>query len=307
MPNLVGEASLGHLSLTAAIGFLSEFGTTSTDQNVELRTLSGQAVSLRDGGETPYVSQITSNNTTGGNTSNNSSSVQFETVDTGLTLDLTPTFDASSGIVTVDVELTVEDIEQFLSISAGSGNGNIERPVTSNRELRNIVRAAAGETIILGGVTKIAKTDTRNAPLEFWSIGSDNSETDRTALFIILRPFVTVYEMEGNELLEEPGSRTLPTDMIMDVPAAPAAAGQAAGIVQQSMTRPSSKLHNAPEAPDRIPTSELQPAIVPSRVSLDQPAPEPTPHSLTTGGSNGNSTGYFNNLVGQILVQPTAQ
>jgi hypothetical protein len=305
VPNLVGEASLGHLSLSAAIGFLSEFGTTSTDQNVELRTLSGQAVSLRDGGETPYVSQITSNATTGGNTSNTSSSVQFETVDTGLTLDLTPTFDASSGIVTVEVELTVEDIESFLEISAGAGNGDIERPVTSNRELRNIVRAAAGETVILGGVTKISKSDTRNAPLEFWSLGADNSETDRVALFIILRPFVTVYEMEGNELLEEPAQTVNPVGEMSE---GPAGASPAAQAVQQSLTKPSSKLHNAPEAPASIPTADLPPAILPSRVSATVPA-QPIPTSLTTGGTaggaTGNSTGYFNNLVGQILVQPT--
>ncbi len=301
VPNLVGEASLGHLSLSAAIGFLSEFGTTSTDQNVELRTLSGQAVSLRDGGETPYVSQITSNATTGGNTSNTSSSVQFETVDTGLTLDMTPTFDASSGIVTVDVELTIEDIESFLQISAGAGNGTIERPVTSNRELRNIVRAAAGETIILGGVTKISKTDSRNAPLEFWSIGADNSETDRVALFIILRPFVTVYEMEGNELLEEPAQTLNPVESATDGNVV----SPAAQTIQQSLTKPSSRLHNVPEAPAPVPTAELQPAILPSRVSATAPQGQPTPTSLNTAGSSGNSTGYFNNLVGQILVQPT--
>ena len=297
VPGLVAEASVGKLSLTAAIGLLSEFGTTSTDQNVELRTLAGQPVHLRDGGETPYVSQITSNATTGGNTSNTSSSVQFETVDTGLTLDLTPNFDAASGIVTVDVSLNVEDIESFLSLPSGTTFGDIERPVTSNRELTDLVRVAAGETVILGGVTKIAKSDTRAAPLEFWSIGSDNSETDRTALFIILRPFVTVYELDGNEMAPSP-SQTISAAKALPIKEA-APQRPAAKIVDQSLTsagkvpRSGAQFSHAPmPAPQPQPLDETPPAILPpSRpaAKADTPA-EAEPTSLVTGGG---SSGLF--------------
>ena len=237
VPGLVAQASVGRLSLTAAIGLLSEFGTTSTDQNVELRTLAGQPVHLRDGGETPYVSQITSNTTISGSGAGNASnSVEFETVDTGLTLDLTPNFDAGSGIVTVDVSMNVEDIESFLALPSGTSYGDIERPVTSNRELTDLVRVAAGETVILGGVTKISKSDDRSAPLEFWTIGSDNSETDRVALFIILRPFVTVYELDGNVMGEEPRETVATAPPAMVARPAPAPAKPAAHIVQQSLT-----------------------------------------------------------------------
>ena len=340
VPGLVAEASIGKLSLTAAIGLLSEFGTTSTDQNVELRTLAGQPVHLRDGGETPYVSQITSNATTGGNTSNTSSSVQFETVDTGLTLDLTPNFDASSGVVTVDVSLNVEDIESFLSLPSGTSFGNIERPVTSNRELTDLVRVAAGETVILGGVTKISKSDDRSAPLEFWSLGSDNSETDRIALFIIMRPFVTVYELDGNEMAPTPTNAVTSAKPGELTEMAPAPEKPAARIVEQSMTKPGlqSGVSTTPAHPPAPPVGPLappvaaqppvtelldgqsvppstplpqspppQPAILPSRPAAGNDAPmQATPTSLVTTSGSGSS-GYFDSLVGKILVQPAGQ
>ncbi len=328
VPGLVAEASVGKLSLTAAIGLLSEFGTTSTDQNVELRTLAGQPVHLRDGGETPYVSQITSNATTGGNTSNTSSSVQFETVDTGLTLDLTPNFDASSGIVTVDVSLNVEDIESFLSLPSGTSFGDIERPVTSNRELTDLVRVAAGETVILGGVTKISKSDDRSAPLEYWSIGSDNSETDRTALFVILRPFVTVYELDGAELAPAP-SATLAAARTVEQPAPPPVK-PAARIVQQSMTQAGHAPAAVAPAPAPAPQADQVPMSL-DAVPIAPPAPSPAPApqasapALLPGRSNAGADGgmqatptslvtttgkagpagssvYFDNMVGQILV-----
>ncbi len=362
VPGLVAQATVGRLSLTAAIGLLSEFGTTSTDQNVELRTLAGQPVHIRDGGETPYVSQITSNTTiSGSGAGNNSNSVEFETVDTGLTLDMTPNFDAGSGIVTVDVSLNVEDIESFLSLPSGTSFGNIERPVTSNRELTDLVRVAAGETVILGGVTKISKTDDRSAPLDLWTIGSDNSETDRVALFIILRPFVTVYELDGNVMGEEQAR-----DSVASAPAPaprPAAerAGPAAKTVQQSFTRPGrpatgSTPTQAPgpaaptsAAPLNRPTAEAEPDMeaTPSSVAVSKPEPlsvpvqaayapaaparvavapsmaasaaaEPslaatpmdaTPVAATPVSAPAGSppSGYFNDLVGKILVPAPQQ
>jgi hypothetical protein len=294
VPSLIAEASVGQLNLTAAIGLLSEFGTTSTDQNVELRTLAGQSAHIRDGGETPYVSQITSNTTTGGNTSNASSSVQFETVDTGLTLDLTPNFDAASGIVTIDVSLEVEDIESFLQISAGAGNGDVERPVTSNRELTDLVRVPAGETVILGGVTKISKSDNRSAPLEYWSLGSDDSETDRAALFIILRPFVTVYEMDGAQVTPPPPAAQ---PAAFETPASPPK-GTANGVVEQSLTKPKGQ----GQAPS---STTLPPAIIPNRPTgtAEPPIAASTTFANNDTG-NGGTNNYFNSLVGKILVQP---
>ena len=329
VPGLVAQASVGRLSLTAAIGLLSEFGTTSTDQNVELRTLAGQPVHLRDGGETPYVAQVTSNTTISGSGAGNASnSVQFETVDTGLTLDLTPNFDAGSGIVTVDVSLNVEDIESFLSLPSGTSYGNIERPVTSNRELTDLVRVAAGETVILGGVTKISKTDTRSAPLEFWTVGSDNSETDRTALFVILRPFVTVYELDGNEMAPEVRQAVASANIAPPAPRAPPPAPElkpAARIVQQSFTRQGQAPAAAAPAPAPAPVSSetipmapvpqplpapapnaMPQAIVPQRPTASAaPAVQSSPTSLTNNDATGS--GDFDDMVGKILVSSPGQ
>jgi hypothetical protein len=287
---------------------LSEFGTTSTDQNVELRTLAGQPVHLRDGGETPYVSQITSNTTiSGAGAGVASDTVEFETVDTGLTLDLTPNFDAGSGIVTVDVSMNVEDIESFLSLPSGVSGVDIERPVTSNRELTDLVRVAAGETVILGGITKISKSDDRNAPLEFWTIGSDNSETDRVALFIILRPFVTIYELDGNIMGEEPHEKVASAP----IPERPASEPlkPAARIVQQSLTGSDHVLTGSspvqapiPAQPAPIPT----PAVPPRPTANAEPEMQEAPSSLVTAAPVAPPAAPVQAVAPVVPPRPTA-
>src|SRR3546814_7180759 len=81
-------------------------------QNVELRTLAGTSVNWRSGETIPYVSGVSATTSglggigNGGNGLNGAiGSAQTEKLETGLTLNLAPNFEANGGLVTVSFKL----------------------------------------------------------------------------------------------------------------------------------------------------------------------------------------------------------
>ncbi len=199
------------LSVTGAINFLSRFGTANTRQNVELRTLSGTEVSLRSGQTIPYVSGIGVNAIggvgSGGSSSSLLGSAQTSSVKTGLTIKLTPFFDSGNSVVTVDLNVLVNSLLEFRQLDAGTQVGSLTQPVTQEQSLNDIVRVLAGNTVIIGGLQLDTGTYSGVEP-EFIRgsssatdphiplIGNRSQDRRKEALFIILRPSVTVFVEE---------------------------------------------------------------------------------------------------------------
>jgi type II secretory pathway component GspD/PulD (secretin) len=195
----------GALTIAGAINFLSNFGNTDINQNVSLRTLSGSEVAFRSGQEVPYVKGV-SNTSTGGYSNNGSSGVmgstQTDKVQTGLTLKTTPHFDADAELVTLDVNLELKSILQFVELKAGDQIGSITQPMTQDQSLTDIVRIQAGKTVVIGGLQYDSETKSNTEPAFLreegeksgMSFGQRGNQVQRNALFIIIRPSVTVYE-----------------------------------------------------------------------------------------------------------------
>src|SRR3546814_14020696 len=81
--------------ITGSIRFLAQYGNTTVDHNVELRTLAGTSVNWRSGETIPYVSGVSATTSglggigNGGNGLNGAiGSAQTEKLETGLTLNL---------------------------------------------------------------------------------------------------------------------------------------------------------------------------------------------------------------------------
>ena len=183
------------LTVAGAIRFLSRVGDTSVTQNVELRTLSGAPVALRSGENIPYVQNVGSNIVGGlGGGAGISGSTQTASLGTGITLNVDPRYDASSGIVTMDVGVKLVDLVEFVQLSAGNQVGTISQPRTREQGLNSIIRVPAGQTTIVGGIRRDQASDNRTAPLGLWGIGSRTRDRNVFWLFTIVRPVVTVYE-----------------------------------------------------------------------------------------------------------------
>lgn len=192
----------GALTVTSAINFLSNFGSTNVTQNVALKTLSGSTVKLQSGQEVPYVKGV-SNTSSGENTIG---STDTETVDTGLKIQMTPQYDSDAKVVTVDVDVELNSILDFVELSAGNQIGSITQPLVQKQNMNDIVRVQAGRTVVIGGLQYDSDTRSGAEPAFIRKAlqkqgkgltgGSRSQQVTRNALFIILRPTLTVYETE---------------------------------------------------------------------------------------------------------------
>jgi hypothetical protein len=181
------------LSVAGAIKFLSRMGNTSVAQNVELRTLSGSPVILRSGESIPFVQNVGAS-LGGGLGGGALGSSQTASIGTGLTLNVDPRYDHTSGIVTMDIGLRLVDLVEFVQLNAGAQLGTLTQPRTREQGINSILRLEAGQTAILGGIRRDLTSDSRTGPLDAFAIGSRNRSREVFWLFAIVRPVVTVYE-----------------------------------------------------------------------------------------------------------------
>lgn len=196
----------GNLDISATINFLSSYGKTETTQNVLMKTLAGQKVILKSGQKIPYVKEIgtssASNSLTGNSQDNNS--VEFDDLEVGLDLSLTPYYEANSSIVAIAMDLKLDALISFLEVKAGNQVGSVSRPSTQNQEFKNYLMLPAGNTAIVGGIYYDQITDDRSnlAPLEKYDLANQNYKVSRNALFIIIRPTVTVFGNFNNKVIQ---------------------------------------------------------------------------------------------------------
>lgn len=183
------------LSVVGAINFLSTLGDYEVTQNVELASISGAPVTLRSGSSIPYATGVQANPIGGGlGIGGTVASSQTDFLETGLTVNFEPRFDADSGIVTIDIGLKLVELESFVDVSVGNQLGSLTQPQVSRQGTNAIVRVPAGQTTIIGGVRRDSMSDDRNGPFGLFGIGSRRRERDVFWLFAVVRPVVTTFE-----------------------------------------------------------------------------------------------------------------
>ncbi|WP_087863551.1 type II secretion system protein GspD [Comamonas thiooxydans] len=195
-------------SLSAAVKALSTYGNARTEQNVILETLSGVPVELSSGNDIPYVKSIGSSTTSGGSVSGNS---QTEIIKSGLLVDVTPRFDAADGTVSNEVKVELSSLVGFRELSAGVNLGTLSQPEMQNLKFKNVARILAGETVVLGGVTyDQINNNYNNLPgWETLPTGSKAEKVNRNAIYILIRPTVTIFTPYAAELNAEMAKQRL--------------------------------------------------------------------------------------------------
>lgn len=178
-------------SVTAALNLLSKYGERKTTQNLTLQTLSGVPVSLNTVDSIPYVSEITSNASDG----TTSSGIETANVEVGFKIDMEALFNNDEKMVTVSMDLELSSLIDFRELSAGNQLGSITQPETQKQTLNNIIKLSAGETALLGGLIVDERSDNRQnlSWIERLPTGSKSTNESQTAVFIMLRPTVTVF------------------------------------------------------------------------------------------------------------------
>ena len=181
------------ISLDGVLSLLSTYGDTRTTQNLTLKTLSGISVNLRSGQTIPYIDNLETSSRSGEDAT--ISGTDVEELETGFEVEISPYYDSSSQIVTINLDVSLKSLIGFRELVAESSTGALRQPETRDQELTSIVRLEAGETALIGGLVYESVSDNRSSlrGLEDAKIAGKNTETTNNALFILTRPTVTVY------------------------------------------------------------------------------------------------------------------
>lgn len=196
---LQGRYKRGNKDIQAAFNLLNTYGVSNATQSIFLETISGKELKLRSGKEVPYTSNI-NQNITGGNNQNVSSlsGFQAERESEGLEVTFQPYFNYKKNTVTLGLDLNLKTIVGFQEINSGNSNGSVEQPITQEQEFNSVVEIRPGEAHLVGGITFTLDSDNRNN-LNFLGdlpTASQRRKSNQNALFILLRPTVSIYGKE---------------------------------------------------------------------------------------------------------------
>ena len=122
-------------------------------------------------------------------------STQFLNV--GITLDVTP-YITPDDLVVMEISQTISELEGFVDMGGGQADGaGMKAPQTTEREATSTISVKDGDTILLGGFIRSAKTDTesgvpflKDVPL-LGNLFKNNSKTSkRSELLVLIRPTI---------------------------------------------------------------------------------------------------------------------
>lgn len=205
---LKGFITTSAFSFTGLFDYLQTYGTTEAKQNVVLKTVAGTSVELKSLTQTPYVESVSVTSTgTGTGAAGAVGSAKTAKADDGLTLKLTPTYDAAANTVTVKMDMSLKAVLGFNVLSAGNQIGNLSQPTTAERAFNDVLRVRPGQTVVVGGLVYDSVANDGNNP-NF--IDGDSRyahkglKVSRNSMFIVIRPSVNslgqVTEEDGGEM-----------------------------------------------------------------------------------------------------------
>jgi len=180
---------------SATANFLLTDSTTKILQNPELRGIDGQSAKLKIGDRVPvatgsFQAGVGVGATTGAGFVNPLVNTQFQYIDVGVNVDMTPHVHPNRDI---SLKISIE----VSSVTGTSSIGGISQPIISQRKVEHEIRLKEGEVSILAGL--IQRTDTRtlngwpglaNVPVMRYLFSADNTEVQEDEVLIVLIPRV---------------------------------------------------------------------------------------------------------------------
>jgi general secretion pathway protein D len=200
-PGTVTLSQLTHLTqndvvLTlpgATANFLLTDTSTKIIENPEIRAIDGQPAKLRVGDRVPvatgsFQAGVGVGSTAGAGFVNPLVNTQFQYIDVGVNVDITPHVHSNR-----DISLKVS--AEVSSVTGTSTIGGIQQPIISQRKIEHEIRLKDGEVSILGGLFQRIDTKTLNGwpglarvPVMRYLFSTDNVEHQEDEVLIVLIP-----------------------------------------------------------------------------------------------------------------------
>ena len=177
----------------ATANFLLTDTNTKIIENPEIRAIDGQPAKLRVGDRVPvatgsFQAGVGVGTTAGAGFVNPLVNTQFQYIDVGVNVDITPHVHANRDIsLKVSVEVS--------SVTGTSNIGGIQQPIISQRKIEHEIRLKEGEVSVLGGLFE--RIDSRtlngwpglaNVPIMRYLFSTDNVDHQEDEVLIVLIP-----------------------------------------------------------------------------------------------------------------------
>jgi len=241
----------------ATANFVLTDTATKIIDNPEIRAIDGQPAKLRVGDRVPvatgsFQAGVGVGSTAGAGFVNPLVNTQFQYIDVGVNVDITPHVHANRDI---SLKISVE----VSSVTGQSTIGGIQQPIISQRKIEHEIRLKEGEVSILGGLFERVDSKTlngwpglANVPIMRYLFSTDNVERQENENLIVLIPRIVRMPdwTKANLRAIYSGTETYPgVKREMDIktpsanpsPAAPGATGQnpvAPGAVAPATQQP---------------------------------------------------------------------
>ncbi len=251
----------GSADVTAemVLEFISEQGTVKTVSQPQLTVLSGSSASLAVEQSQNFVSGITRTPSTTAGVPD-SVSLTTDTVQTGLSMDVTSSWDQSTvyGNITINLEELL-DIDVFQP----DANSTIQLPQTSSRNISTQIRVRPGDAVLIAGVVTERDDVSGSGPglLKPFLNTARAASVRNTELIFLLRPRVIVFDMGGDAdtvgIVDAPRAVNPPADAsskAIPMKAAPAAPEPAA--MSDDDAADVGRIFNSPVSQEPVPAPE---------------------------------------------------
>jgi len=264
---------------SANLSTLMSNSDTKLIQNPQIRALDGQKASLKIGDRVP-VATGSFQPGIGGVGINPLVNTQFQYLDVGVNIDITPHVHAN-GEITLKMSMDVS------AVTGQQNIGGISQPIIGQRKIENEIRLKDGEANLLGGIMEDQATKSLSGipglaqiPILKYLFGQTTQDHSENEIVFAIVPHI-IRGTDVNEINQKP----------IDI-------GTANTIALRHVSRPSVTPAKAPAQAPAAPAPAQQPAVQPpsAQAPATQPpagqtpaaqpaAPAPTPNAASGGGT----------------------
>jgi general secretion pathway protein D len=237
----------------ATISALFSDNNTKLIQNPQIRALDGQKASLKIGERVPIASGSFQPGI-GGVGINPLVNTQFQYLDVGVNIDVTPTIHANG-------DVTLKTTMDISSVTSSTNIGGITQPIIGQRKIEHVVRLREGEANLMGGMLEDSQTKNLTGipglaqiPLLKYIFGQtsiDHSQTETVFVLIphlVRRQVLTAMNQEAIDVGTASAielRRVSPSTPTVTTPAAPSL-GPSSGAGSVNMPQPAPANSGAP-------------------------------------------------------------
>jgi len=183
---------VGNFALSVPGGsfsFLASDSNTKLLQNPELRALNDEKATLRIGDRVPIATGSFAG-TTGGTGVSPLISTQFQYLDVGVNIDITPHIHSNH-------EVTLKMALEISSLNGTETIGGITQPIIGQRRIEHETRLADGEVNLLGGILEDTETQSMSGypwvsriPILKYLFAQDNKEHTENEIVFAITPHI---------------------------------------------------------------------------------------------------------------------